>query len=276
MITRKKIGTVGSYLFRLLVGVVILSPLLLGISYSFRSDAEIMLTSGVTLFPRDWTLENYKWVFDYVDVGKYVFNSILHCTIMIGAHMIFCSLAAYSFATFEFKGKRLLFNALLFSMMIPGEVTLIANFLQVQKWGLTNTTLGMVITGLVSSMGIFQLRQFYLSLSKDFKEAATLDGCSHMGYWLRIALPLSVPSLASLAIYEFVSIYNRYMWPLLIAQEENMYTIQIGMSMLRSAEGDNIGVVLAGAVVCILPVAVVFIVGQKYIVRGMVSGGVKG
>ena len=261
---------------RILIGIMVISPLLLGISYSFRSDAEIMMTKGITLLPRTWTLENYEWVFNYIPVGKYIFNSIIHYVLMVGAQIILCSMAAFAFSFFQFKGKKILFNAILFSMMIPGEVTLIANFLQVQNWGLVNTYAGMVITGMVSGMGIFMLRQFYLSLPKELYEAAKLDGCNNMQFWFKIALPLSKPTLASIAIYEFVTIYNRYMWPLLIAQDEDMYTIQIGMAMLKGSEGDNLGIVLAGAVVCIVPVLLVFIIGQKYIVRGMVSGGVKG
>lgn len=266
------LGTV----FRILIGILVLSPLLLGLSYSFRSDSEIMTTKGFTLFPKEFTLENYEWVMRYVPVARYIFNSMIHYVLIIGAQIITCSLAGFAFACFNFKGKKLLFNAMLFAMMIPGEVTLIANYLQVTGWGLSNTYLGMVITALVSSMGIFMLRQFYMSLPKELKEAAVLDGCSNLGYWWRIALPLSRPTLASLAIYEFVSIYNRYMWPLLMAEGEDMYTIQIGMAMLKGAEGDNLGVILAGAVICIIPVLIVFVFGQKYIVAGMVSGGVKG
>lgn len=263
------------FLIRLAIGLLFLAPLLMGVSYSFRSDAEIMTTRGVTLFPREWTLSNYEWVFQYVPVGRYIFNSTVHYALIITSHFLLCSLAGYAFGCFEFKGKKLLFNAILFSMMIPGEVTLIANYILVVDMGLGNTYLGMIITSLVSSMGIFMLRQFYMSLPTELMEAAELDGCGKLRYWFRIALPLSKPTLASLAIYEFVTIYNRYMWPLLLADEESMYTIQIGMAMLKGAEGDNLGVILAGAVVCIIPVLLVFIVGQKYIVGGMVSGGVK-
>ncbi len=274
--TRTTRSNIINFVIIFLVAVLFLSPFFLCISYSFRSDTEIMMTKGVTLLPRDATIENYIWVFRYVPVFTYLKNSILHYVLIMGAQIILCSMTAYAFAMFEFKGKKFLFNLILFSMMIPGEVTIITNFLQVQKWGLTNTYLGMVITALISSLGIFTLRQFYMSLPKDFKEAATLDGCGDIGFWLRIALPLSVPTIASMAIYEFVTIYNRYMWPLLVGNKQSMYTIQIGMDMLKSAESDNLGLVLAGAVVCIVPVVTVFVIGQKYIVRGMVSGGVKG
>lgn len=263
------------FVIRLLIGILVIAPLLMGLSYSFRSDAEIMTTKGVTLLPRKWTLENYAWVFKYVPVGRYILNSMIHYLLIMASQIILCSLAGYAFACFQFRGKKILFTSILFSMMIPGEVTLIANYLQVTGMGLGNTYLGMVITAAVSSMGIFMLRQFYLSLPMELMEAARLDGCGKLRYWFKIALPLSQPTLASLALFEFVNIYNRYMWPLLMAENEKMYTIQIGMAMLKGSEGDNLGVILAGAVVCIVPVMLVFILGQKYIVSGMVSGGVK-
>ena len=134
----------------------------------------------------------------------------------------------------------------------------------------------MTLPFLVSGMGIFMMRQFYSSLPKDFKEAATLDGCSTLGFFYRIAVPLSMPSIAALAIYEFVIIYNQYLWPLLISNSQKMYTVQIGMAMLKGAETDHLGVILAGAIICILPVVLVFSLGQKYIIRGMVAGGIKG
>ena len=270
--TRREIA---AFFLRLVIGFFVISPLLMGLSYSFRSDSEIMTTKGVTLLPREWTLENYLWVFQYVPVGRYIFNSMIHYVLIIGSQILLCSLAGYAFGCFEFKGKKILFTSILFSMMIPGEVTLIANYLQVVGMGLGNTYLGMVITSAVSSMGIFMLRQFYKSLPIEFMEAARLDGCGKFRYWFRIALPLSQPTLASLALFEFVNIYNRYMWPLLIAEQDDMYTIQIGMAMLKGAEGDNLGVILAGAVICIVPVLVVFVLGQKYIVAGLVSGGIK-
>ena len=272
---RKKLSLVTTVVFRLLVGLLVISPILLGISYSLRTDGEIM-TAILTLFPKKVTFENYAYVLRYIPIGRYMLNSFINCAIVISGQIIFCSLTAFTFVFYEFKGKQFFFNLILVTMMIPGDVTLIANYLKIQGWGLTNSYAGMTLPFLIAGMGIFMMRQFFLSLPRDFKEAATLDGCSTLGFFARIALPLSLPSLASLALYEFVIIYNQYLWPLLIANSQKMYTIQIGMAMLKGAEVDHLGVILAGAIICIVPVTIVFAFGQKYIIRGMVAGGVKG
>lgn len=272
---KKRGGSVLSFVIRILVGLLVISPVLLGLSYSLRSDAEIM-TAKLGLLPHRAVLENYAYVFRYIPIAQYMLNSIICCAIVIVAQVIVCSLTAFVFVFYKFKGKKLFFNLILVTMMIPGDVTLVANYLRIKDWGLTNTYAGMTLPFLVSGMGIFMMRQFYTSLPADFKEAATLDGCSTLGYFFRIAFPLSVPSIAALAVYEFVIIYNQYLWPLLISNSQKMYTIQIGMAMLKGAETDHIGIILAGAMICILPVILIFSFGQKYIIRGMISGGIKG
>lgn len=272
---KRKVERVLAVAVRILIGLLVISPILLGLSYSLRTDGEIM-TSTLTLFPAKPTLENYEYVLKYIPIGRYMLNSFICCAIIIAAQVIFCSLTAFAFVFYEFKGKKFFFNLILVTMMIPGDVTLVANCLKIQNWGLTNTFAGMTLPFLVSGMGIFMMRQFYSSLPKDFKEAATLDGCSTLGFFYRIAVPLSMPSIAALAIYEFVIIYNQYLWPLLISNSQKMYTVQIGMAMLKGAETDHLGVILAGAIICILPVVLVFSLGQKYIIRGMVAGGIKG
>ncbi|NLJ65445.1 MAG: carbohydrate ABC transporter permease [Christensenellaceae bacterium] len=261
--------------WRIMIGLLLLVPMFFTFSYSLRSDVELLNKSS-SLLPEVWTLEHYEWVFKYVPVFRYMLNSLICCVVVIISQMIFASMAAYAFAFFEFKGSKLIFALILMTTMIPGDVTIISNFLTISSAGLRDTYAGLVLPFLVSAMSIFMMRQFYLSLSEDFRDAATLDGCTDMGFFFRIAVPLSVPSLASLAIYEFIIIFNQYLWPLLVSKSDSMYTIQIGMSMLIGQETDEIGNVLAGAIVCMVPTCFVFAIGQKYLIAGMVSGGIKG
>ena len=160
--------------------------------------------------------------------------------------------------------------------MIPGEVVVITNFVTVQNLGLTNTYLGLIITSLVGGTSIFMMRQYFLTLSKDFKEAATLDGCGDIGFLFRIALPLSLPTLSSLAVYLFVSIYNAYFWPLLVTTKSTMRTVQVGVAQLVAGDVVDYSQILASAMIAIIPTVIAYIFGQDYIIKGMTAGGVKG
>ena len=187
-----------------------------------------------------------------IPIGTYLWNTLLQCGIVMICQLIFCSLAAYALTFFQFRGKDFLFTAILVTMMIPGDVVIITNYIQIQQWGLTDTHLGMALPYLIGGMSIFLMRQFYLTL------------------------PLSIPSLSSLAIYEFISIYNRYFWPLLVTNTDAMRTVQIGMAMLDGGESGKTTHVLAGAALCIIPAVIVFIIGQKYLIKGMTAGAVTG
>ncbi|MDD3997348.1 MAG: carbohydrate ABC transporter permease [Sphaerochaetaceae bacterium] len=231
---------------------------------------------GLQFLPKNPTFENFTWVMQTIPIGIYMVNTFIQCAIVIVCQLTICSLAGYAFVFFEFPLKKLLFTIILITMMIPGDVVIITNYIQIQRWKLTDTHIGMALPYLVGGMGIFLLRQFYLTLPKELKDAAEIDGCTDMGFFFRVAVPLSVPSLASLAIYEFISIYNRYFWPLLVTNKDSMRTIQLGMAMLEGGEAGKTPHILAGASLCILPAILVFIIGQKYLVKGMTAGAIKG
>lgn len=273
---KRKAKRLASYLLKVLLGLVIISPVLICLSFAFKPATELMGAGYAKLFPDSPTLENFKWVLAEVPVLTYLKNTLIQCAIVITCQLALCSAAAYALTFFEFKGKALLFTIILSSMMIPGDVVVITNYIQIQHWHLTDTHLGMAIPYFVGGMGIFLMRQFYLTLPRDLKDAADIDGCGDMGFFFRIAVPLSVPSLASLAIYEFIAIYNRYFWPLLVTSSDSMRTVQIGMAMLSAGESGKPSYVLAGAAMCIVPAVIVFIIGQKYLIRGMTAGAVKG
>lgn len=273
---KRKAKRLTSYLLKVLLGLAIISPVLICLSFAFKPATELMGAGYAKLFPENPTFENFKWVINEVPVLTYLKNTLIQCAIVICAQLVLCSAAAYALTFFDFKGKDLLFTIILSSMMIPGDVVVITNYIQIQHWQLTDTHFGMAVPYLVGGMGIFLMRQFYLTLPRDLKDAADIDGCGDMGFFVRIAVPLSVPSLASLAIYEFIAIYNRYFWPLLVTSSDSMRTVQIGMAMLNSGESGKPSYVLAGAAMCIIPAVIVFIIGQKYLIKGMTAGAVKG
>ena len=266
------------YAVKILIGCLICAPLLVCFCSAFKTESDVVNSLGwaAMLPPTNPTIENFIGVLSRVPMHKFLFNTLIQCTIVIVSQVIFCSLAAYALTYFDFRGKNLLFTFVLTTMMIPGDVVIIANYIQIQKWNLTNTHLGMALPMLIGGMGIFLMRQYYLTLPRDLREAADIDGCGDLGFFFRIALPLSVPSLAALSIREFITVYNRYFWPLLVTNTENMRTIQLAVATLKDAEFNSTAQDMACAACCIVPVVLVFIIGHKYIVKGMTAGAVKG
>jgi sn-glycerol 3-phosphate transport system permease protein len=160
--------------------------------------------------------------------------------------------------------------------MIPGEAIIISNYLTISSLRLLDSYVALIVPSLASAMGIFMIRQFYLTVPKELKEASVMDGCTNFKFLTKILMPISKPVMASLGIYVFLSTWNQYMWPLLITSKANMRTVQIGISMLQSAEAQSFGMILAGIIIIIVPSIFIFIIGQKQLIDGMTSGAVKG
>lgn len=264
------------YVFRVLLGICFISPLAIGILFSFVPNEYLNSLPSFETIMQHFTLENYQHLFSTIPVLRYVSNSLTLCLIIISMQIIVSCLAAYAFSNFHFPGKDFFFNLILIAMMIPGQVTTITNYLTVNKWGLINTYLGLCLPYFVGGTAIFMMRQFFLTLPKELKEASLLDGCGDMRFLFKIALPLAVPTIASLGIYIFIDIYNLYFWPMLVAQDASMFTVQIGMSMLVSSGSVEYGRVLAGAVISIIIPMIAFIIGESYLIKGMTAGAVKG
>ena len=266
------------YAVKILIGCLICAPLLVCFCSAVKTEAEVVNSMGLQALipPVTPTIENFIAVVTRVPMHKFLLNTLIQCATVIISQVIFCSLAAYALTYFEFKGKNLLFTFVLTTMMIPGDVVIIANYIQIQKWNLTNTHLGMALPMLIGGMGIFLMRQYYLTLPRDLREAADIDGCGDLGFFFRIALPLSIPSLAALSIREFITVYNRYFWPLLVTNTEHMRTIQLAVATLKDAEFNSTAQDMACAACCIIPVVLVFVIGHRYIVKGMTAGAVKG
>ncbi|MEG2290883.1 MAG: carbohydrate ABC transporter permease [Clostridium sp.] len=257
------------------VGILIISPLLYALSLSFMSAGEISQFPP-KLIPSKIIFDNFKYALSTVPLFKFITNSFVVSIAVTIGQVITTSLAAYAFAFYEFKGKSLMFLMVLSTMMIPAETTIISNFLTVSSWGWNDSLKVLIVPFLTSAMGIFLMRQFYLTLPKELKEAAKMDGCGNLKFLFKILIPISMPAIASLSIYTFINTWNQYLWPLLTINNGNNRTVQIGISMLQFSEGSNYGVVLAGAILILIPSIFVFIIGQKYIIKGMTAGSIKG
>lgn len=262
-------------LLKTALGLVFISPLIIGVLFSFQSEQELG-TYPLHLLSRAPTLQNYMEVIQSVPLFSYLKNSAVVCLISIAAQILIACLAAYAFIFFEFPMKKLLFSLVLATTMIPGEVVVITNYTTIQSLRLTNTYAGLVVTSLISGTSIFLMRQFFKTIPIDYKEAAVLDGCGEIRFLFHIILPMSKPTISSLAVYLFVQIYNQFFWPLLVTNTEKMRTIQIGISMLVTGDVVNYGHILAGAVIAIIPALLIYIFCQDYMISGMTSGGLKG
>jgi multiple sugar transport system permease protein/sn-glycerol 3-phosphate transport system permease protein len=229
-----------------------------------------------SFLPHSFHLANFTEVFEIVPIAAFIGNTFLISGLTMIGQLITASLAAYAFAKMEFKGKNFIFSMFVATMMIPWEVTIIPNYLTVRSWNWLDTYQGLTVPFLATAFGTFLLRQFFLQLPKELFEAARMDGCGHIRYFLFHVLPLSRPALGTLAVYSFLNMYNSYLWPLLITNSENMRTVQIGISMLEFQESTSWNLVFAGTALVILPSLLLLIFGLKQLVRGMAAGALKG
>jgi len=271
----KKARTAGRLVLNIVVAFVILLPLIYAVSIAFMPSSDLY-TMNLNLIPKHPTLENFQQAVSKIPLLRFIFNSFLVAGLITLGQIISCSLAAFSFSFLKFKGKSVLFMLVMATMMVPGEATIISNYLTVGQWGWLNTYKVLIIPYLTSAMGIFLFRQFYQSFPISVYEAAKIDGCSNLRFIFTILMPLTKAAIGAMAVYTFINAWNMYMWPLLVTGDENMRTVQIGLSMLNSVDSQSITMMIAGVVLIILPSISIFIIGQKQLIRGMFSGAVKG
>ena len=255
--------------------IIVLLPLLYAISIALMPSNELF-TTELNLFPKHPTLRNFSEALTTVPLLRFIVNSFLVAGTITFGQIVSCSLAAFAFSFLEFPGRGILFALVMATMMVPGEATIISNYLTVAGWGMLDSYPVLIIPYLTSAMGIFLFRQFYMSFPKSLYESAKLDGCTNLRFIVKILLPLTKSAIGAMAVYTFINAWNMYMWPLLVTGSNRMRTVQIGISMLDSVDSQSITLMIAGVVMIIIPSISIFIIGQKQLIRGMFSGAVKG
>ena len=259
----------------IVVALIVLLPLLYAVSIAFMPSNELF-TTELNLLPSHPTLSNFKEALSKVPLMRFVFNSFLVAGLITVGQIISCSLAAFSFSFLDFKGKNVLFMLVMATMMVPGEATIISNYLTVSSWGWLDSYQVLIVPYLTSAMGIFLFRQFYLTFPISLYESAKIDGCRNLRFIVQILIPLTKSAIGAMAVYTFINAWNMYMWPLLVTGSDKMRTVQIGISMLDSVDSQSITMMIAGVVMIIVPSLLIFVVGQKQLIKGMFSGAVKG
>ena len=254
---------------------VILLPLLYALSIAFMPSGELF-TMELNLLPKNPTLSNFRDALVNVPLLRFILNSFIMAGCITIGQIITCSLSAFAFSFLEFKGKGILFAIVMATMMVPGEATIISNYLTVGNLGMLDTYGVLIVHYLTSAMGIFLFRQFYMTFPISLYESAKLDGCNNLKFIIKILLPLTKSAIGAMGVYTFINAWNMYMWPLLVTGSDKMRTVQIGISMLDSVDSQSITLMIAGVVMVIIPSISIFILGQKQLIRGMFSGAVKG
>ena len=257
------------------IGLLVIFPVLYALGTSFMKSTEI-LSLNPRMLPRRIDFSNYHAVWENTMMLRFIWNSVFVTTITCCLRVVTAALAAYGYACFDFKGKNLFFYLTVGTMLIPGEATLLTNYETISKLHMINTYQGIIIMIIGSATSVFIMRQYFLGVSASIKEASEMDGCGDIRFFTRILIPISKPILVTVFITAFVEIWNVYLWPMLITNRNEMRTVQVGIAQLNSSEGSAYGVIMAGAVIVLIPSLLVFIIFQKQIINGMVTGSVKG
>ncbi|MBW6475077.1 MAG: carbohydrate ABC transporter permease [Anaerolineaceae bacterium] len=272
---RRPVLTIFQYLILIIAALIILYPIWSAFNISMMSDAE-MGSYPPLQFPSGVRLENIRRALTQAPLGRYLFNSVVQSTLVMFGQLITASLAAYAFAFIDFKWRNFFFLLFLSTMMIPWEATIIPNYLFIRNIGWTDTFQGLAVPFMATGFGTFLLRQFFLKIPRDLKDAATIDGCGSFRFLMTIVLPLARPALGTLAVYSFLQTYNQYLWPLLITNDPSMRTVQIGIALLRDEERLMINVIMAGVIFILIPTLTLFVVSNRQLIRGLTAGAVKG
>ncbi|MFN2520964.1 MAG: carbohydrate ABC transporter permease [Candidatus Limnocylindria bacterium] len=266
---------VASYALLILASALVAFPLLLALSYSFMSEAQIT-SYPPPLIPERLRLDNYDKVFNSIPIGRYLLNSFVVSGLVVVGQLVTASLAAFAFAFLAFRGRNILFFVFLSTLMIPWEATIIPNYMTIRDLGWLDTYQALAVPFMATAFGTFLLRQSFLQIPLQLRDAAVIDGASSFQFFTRVILPLSRPALSTVAVYGFLSTWNQYFWPLLVTNQTLMRTTQVGIVQLRFEETLRWGFVMAGVIMVAVPTLALLVIGQRQLVRGLTAGAVKG
>ncbi len=254
---------------------VVSAPFVWMVLGSLKPTAELRQVPP-TWLPENPSLDNYTQLFTRLDFTTYFVNSTVVALAVTAGNLLFCSMLGYALAMLDFRGKNLIFVAVLGTLMIPGVVTFVPLFVLVANAGLVDTLPGMFLPFLVAPFGVFLMRQFILGLPRDLLDAGRVDGAGELRIFARIILPLCGPALATLAILTFLASWNNFLWPLVVAQTEDSYTLPVALALYAKGQNaTNYGLLLAGATVVVTPILLLFLAFQRKVIEGIATTGIK-
>jgi sn-glycerol 3-phosphate transport system permease protein len=272
---RRVAGLVARYTLLTVLAIVVLFPLYITVVNSLLTPQQIA-AQPPKFFPTNPQWSSYSKAWNAGHFGTYLANSFIVTTIITLGQIVTAVLAGYAFAFLRFPFKRTLFVVFLATLMVPFEVTIVTNVTTISNLGMYNTYAGLAVPFLATGFGAFLMRQAFLTVPHDLRDAAALDGYGHMRFLTRIAVPLARPALAALTVFAFLAAWNQYLWPLLITKDDRLRTVQIGLKQLGAVAVDQRNITFAGAVIAVIPLVILLLFFQKHLVRGLTAGAVKG
>ena len=265
----------------ILYAVLIVFAFLMLVPFAWMVSASLKLDKDVFIFPIQWIPENPRWK-NYIDIWtkiplmKFVVNTVKITLIVTCLQLLTSSFAAYAFAKLNFKHKNGLFLAYIATIAVPWQVYMVPQFMMMRSFGLNDTHLAIICLQAFSAFGVFMMRQFYQGIPDELCEAARIDGAGELKIYSQIVFPMCKPGLATLVVFTFNFMWNDYMAPMIYLTSDKLRTIQIGLASFRTQYGSEYGLIMAGTVCALIPMLLIFIVGQKYLVEGIAFSGLKG
>ena len=266
---------VGRYALLVFVAFVVLFPIYATLMQALKSGPDA-INHPKSLLPIDLTLDTLRAAWRIGDLGRLLLNSLLVAVLVTLGVIMTSLLAAYAFAFLTFPGKGAVFIFFLATLLVPAELTVVVNQRTIDSFGWINSYQGLIVPLLATTFGTFLVRQVFLTVPKELREAAALDGVGHFRFLWEVAMPLCRPTLGALALFTFLGTWNQYLWPSAIITDNNHRTIQIGLERLKTGDIDKLNLVTAGTVIAALPIFAVLIAFQRQLVRGLTAGAVKG
>ncbi|MGY1439891.1 carbohydrate ABC transporter permease [Streptomyces reniochalinae] len=262
----------GLTVLAVVVSLISLFPVLWMVTSSFKTRTTV--TDG-NLIPRDFTFDNFVYVFTEVPFARYLWNSFFTSAVITVVALFFHSMAAYALARLRFPGRDKLFGAIFATLLVTPPVVLIPLFMVARQLHLLDSYAGLIVPAVFNAFGIFLLRQFYLQLPRELEEAAVVDGCGHWRVYWNIVLPMSRPILSALAIFFFLANWNAFVWPLVATSDQDLTVVQLGIASFQTQYGSNWNYILAAATVAALPMLLLFFAFQRQIVESVKTSGLK-
>lgn len=272
--TRTRLGTTGTYIGLIVLVGLVLVPFFWMLSASLKQDNQVF-SVPIQWIPQDFQWSNYRDIWTRIPMMGYLQNSLYLAVVITCLQVITGSAAAYGFSKVRFPGRDALFLAYIATIAVPWQAYMVPQYLMMRELGLTNSFTALILLQAFGAFGVFLMRQYYMTIPDELVEAARIDGLSEYGIWFRVILPLSKPALASLALLSFVNTWNDYMGPFIYLTSNRLWTVQLGLKSFVGQFDAEYAMIMTGSVISVIPILVIFLIGQKYFIQGIATSGMK-